>query len=49
MYNGMIDERFVTFKFNNPLPKTDRVVDFPQCARCCAATLAPSVTPVPPQ
>ena len=37
MYNGMIDERFVTFRFANPLPKASRKIDFPQCGRCCAA------------
>ena len=35
-YNGMMDERFTIFRFNSPLPREQRLLDWP-CCGCCAA------------
>jgi hypothetical protein len=35
-YNGMMDERFTIFRFNIPLPREQRLLDWPSCG-CCAA------------
>ena len=35
-YNGMMDERFTTFRFGNPLPLADRDMTWPHCGRCAA-------------
>ena len=35
--DGMMQERFTTFSFWNPVPMQNRIVDFPKCGRCCAA------------
>ena len=35
-YNGMMDERFTIFRFNSPLPREQRLLDWPSCG-CCAA------------
>ena len=34
--NGMMEERFATFSFWNPVPMQNRILGFPQCGRCCA-------------
>ena len=35
-YNGMMQERFATFYFHNPLPEQCRVMSWPKCGRCAA-------------
>ena len=35
--DGMMEERFTTFRFFSPLPMHERVPDFPHCGRCTAA------------
>ena len=35
-YNGMMDERFTIFRFNAPLPREQRVLDWPSCGGCAA-------------
>jgi hypothetical protein len=35
--DGMMEERFTTFTFWNPVPFEHRILNFPQCGRCCAA------------
>ena len=35
-YSGMMNERFTMFHFTQPLPLTERQMDFPQCGRCTA-------------
>jgi len=39
-YNGMMDERFTIFRFNSPLPREQRLLDWPSCG-CCAAKFYP--------
>ena len=34
--NGMMAERFHTFKFFKPLPEAERKADWVHCAKCCA-------------
>ena len=34
--DSMMDERFTTFHFTEPLPKHERRVDWKHCGRCCA-------------
>ena len=35
--DGMMQERFTTFTFWNPVPFEHRILNFPKCGRCCAA------------
>ena len=35
-YNGMMDERVIIFRFNAPLPREQRLLDWPNCGGCAA-------------
>ena len=35
-FNTMMNDRFTTFYFTQPLPYAERVMAWPQCARCAA-------------
>ena len=46
-YNGMMEERFTTFTFSQPLPKAERVMDWSTCGRCAAQFYLTHGTSVP--